>query len=146
MKKIGVLFLVMLFASTLVFAQTDKGAQVQSRVELLNQTVFGTKNATTLDGLLAIELTYGHSGGAIENRAEALKNATTNGNTYANMKMDGFSVFFAGKSAIVRYVLEVDQTNTAGTVHLKLGMLQVWVKQQKQWKLTARQAVKLPQP
>lgn len=114
-----------------------------ARVELLNSTVFGTKDRATLDGLLAAGLSYGHSGGKVEDRQEALHNATTNSNTYAGTTMKDFSVVFTGQVAIVRYLVSFDQTTGGNTVHLDLKMLQVWVKEKKQWKLTARQAVKV---
>lgn len=143
MKKLKVFILLSLF-SAVVVAQSTKQDGVLERVQLLNSTIFGTKDSATLHGLLASEVTYGHSGGKIENRQEALTHATVNGNSYANTRMDGFSVFFTDKkTAIVRYVLYCDQTNKDGLTNLKLSMLQVWVKQKGAWKLAARQAVKV---
>src|SRR5436190_23790699 len=101
MKQLSVILLLQLLVLG-AWAQTDE-EKVLQRVQLLNSTVFGTKDSVTLDDLLASELTYGHSGGKLENREEALHNATTNGNTYANMSMVDFKVFFKGKTAIVRY-------------------------------------------
>lgn len=147
MKKI--FFLIVLVVAAGFFeratAQTADEKTVLEKVELLNTTVFGTKDSTTLDGLLAKELTYGHSGGKLENRQEALHAATTNGNVYSELKMKDFTVFFAAKSAIVRYSVSFVQTTDGKPVNLNLGMLQVWVKEGKNWKLTARQAVKLAQ-
>lgn len=136
--------LLQLTAMPSIQAQANEEAAVLASVTQLNNTIFGTKDSAAIDRLLAKQLTYGHSGGHLENRQEALHNASTNNNVYTGTKMEDFSVFFAGKTAIVRYVLFSDQTTEGTTTHLKLGMLQVWVKENKQWKLTARQAVKLP--
>jgi hypothetical protein len=140
MKKL--LLLLAIIISTASIAQSNDEA-VLARVDLLNKTVFGTKDSVTLNGLLASELTYGHSGGKIEDRQEALHNATTNGNVYSELAMKDFKVFYKGKSAIVRYTVSFVQTTNGTPTKLTLGMLQVWVKENKKWKLTARQAVKL---
>jgi hypothetical protein len=140
MKKLLFLLMVAITVTSAAWAQDD---EVLARVDLLNKTVFGTKDSATLDGLLASELTYGHSGGKLEDRKEALHAATTNGNVYSELSMKDFKVFYKGKSAIVRYTVSFVQTTNGTPVKLTLGMLQVWVKENKKWKLTARQAVKL---
>lgn len=147
MKKLCFLLALVVAASfgQRVLAKGGDQAAVLERVQLLNSTVFGTKDSATLDGLLATELTYGHSGGKIENRQEALHAASTNLSTYAGLGMTGFSVSFTGKVAIVRYIVAVEQITNGTGVKLNLGMLQVWVKEGKLWKLTARQAVKVTQ-
>ena len=147
MKKLCFLlaFIVVAAFGQKALAKQGDEAVVLERVQLLNNTVFGTKDSATLDGLLAKELSYGHSGGKIENRQEALHAASTNVSTYAGLGMTGFSVSFTGKVAIVRYIVAVEQITNGTGVKLNLGMLQVWVKEGKQWKLTARQAVKVAQ-
>lgn len=147
MKKLCFLlaFVVVTSFSQRVMAKGSDEAALLERVQLLNNTVFGTKDSATLDGLLASELTYGHSGGKIENRQEALHAASTNASTYAGLGMTGFSVSFTGKVAIVRYMVTFEQITNGTGVKLNLGLLQVWVKEGKLWKLTARQAVKVAQ-
>jgi hypothetical protein len=137
-------FVIVTAFSQNAMAKSGEDAAVLERVQLLNATVFGTKDSATLDGLLAAELSYGHSGGKVENRPQALHAATVNSSTYSGLNMSNFSVSFAGKVAIVRYIVAVEQITNGNGVKLNLGMLQVWVKEGKQWKLTARQAVKVP--
>jgi hypothetical protein len=147
MKKVFFLLTIALFTSlsAKVWAQKNTESAVLERVELLNNTVFGTKDSTTLDGLFAKQLTYGHSSGKVEDRQEALLNATVrNRIVYQNPTMSGFEVFFSGDAAIVRYILAAEQVAGNNISKLNLGMLQVWVKEGKQWKLAARQAVKVP--
>ena len=141
MKK---LILFLLLVSTIQsFGQTEE-EKVLQRVNKLNDAIFKAKDSVALEGLLAGKVTYGHSTGKIENRKEMIHGAISNPGSYSNIVMDSASVFFENKTAIVRHVLKGNSINKEGTQSpLHIGILQVWIKQNKQWKLTARQAVKL---
>ena len=118
--------------------------QVLQNVKLLNSTIFGSKDSAVINGLLAKTLSYGHSGGSIENRETALRNASKIGNVYSKLEARDFSVELADKNvAVVRFVTSFVQTTKGNDMPLTLHMLQVWVKEKGTWKLTARQAVKL---
>ena len=122
----------------------SKEEQVLQNVKLLNSTIFGSKDSAVIDGLLAKTLSYGHSGGGIENRETALRNASKNGNVYSKLEARDFSVDFADKNvAVVRFVTSFIQNTKGNDIPLTLHMLQVWKKESGKWKLTARQAVKL---
>ncbi len=141
MKKLFVfLFLALTIHSS---AQTDE-QKVLQRVKQLNDAIFINKDSVALEGLLADKVTYGHSGGKVENRAEMIHGAISNPGTYSNFVMDSASVFFQNNTAVVRHVLKATSIDKDGKQSpLHIGVLQVWVKQKKQWKLMARQAVKL---
>src|SRR5258707_6452434 len=141
MKKIFLfLFLAIAIQS---LAQTNE-QKVLDRVKQLNDAIFINKDSVTLEKLLADKVTYGHSGGKVENRSEMIHGAITNPGTYSNFMMDSASVFFENNAAVVRHVLKATSIDREGKQSpLHLGVLQVWVMQNKQWKLMARQAVKL---
>ena len=135
-----ILFLAITFQSS---AQTEE-EKVLQRVTQLNNAIFGIKDSIALEGLLADKVSYGHSYGKIENRQEMIHGAVSNTGTYANFIMEGANVYFENNTAIVRHVLKATSIDKAGKESpLHIGILQVWVKQKKQWRLTARQAVKL---
>ena len=142
MKK---LFLVLFIASTIQsFGQTEE-QKVLERVKQLNTAIFINKDSLALEGLMADKVTYGHSAGKIENRSEMISAAIHSPSTYKNLMMESPSVFFEGKNtAVVRHVLKATSVDKEGKESpLHIGILQVWVKQHKQWKLMARQAVRL---
>jgi hypothetical protein len=123
--------------------QTEE-KNIWQRVKQLNEAIFIAKDSVALEGLLADKLTYGHSGGKIEDRREMIHGAVSSATTYNNFRMESPTVFFQKNTAIVRHELQavsVDKEGKQSPLHI--GILQVWVKQSKQWKLTARQAVKL---
>ena len=132
----------LLFIAGNSFAQTNE-QKILNRVKQLNDAIFLNKDSIALERLLADKLSYGHSGGKIENREEMIRNAVNSSTTYTNFVMDSATVFFEGNTAIVRHVLKAITNDKGKEGQLHLGVLQVWIKQNRQWKLTARQSVKL---
>lgn len=136
-----------LFFSLVLFIQSSaqtKETELFQRVKQLNDAIFLVKDSIALEGLLADKVSYGHSTGKIENRQEMIHGAISNAGTYTNISLEDFTVFFEKKTAIVRHAIKgtsIDKDGKQSPLHI--GLLQVWVKQKIQWKLTARQAVKL---
>ena len=125
------------------FGQSNE-EKVLQRVKQLNDAIFKNKDSTALEDLMADKVTYGHSTGKLEDRKMMISDAINSKQTYTNFAMDSATVFFEGnKTAIVRHVLKAISTENGKETPLHLGVLQVWVNQNNQWKLTARQAVKL---
>ena len=120
MKKI-ILFL-FVFAAIRSFAQTDE-QKVLDRVKQLNTAIFMNKDSVALEGLMADKVTYGHSGGKMENRPEMIAGAVHSPSTYKNFVMDSATVFFEGKNtAVVRHVLRatsVDREGKESPLHIK---------------------------
>lgn len=130
----------------LVFAQSKDEKRLAARTYLLSHTVFGTKDSATLEGLFAHGLSYGHSKGKIENRAEALTNISGNKSVYTDTAIKNIVITIQGKVAIVRHLFTAKENKVDGTVvPLNFTMMLVWVKENKEWKLIGRQAVALPQ-
>jgi hypothetical protein len=140
-KNLFIIFFLVLTIQSL--AQT-KQERVLMQVTKLNNAIFGVKDSIALEELLANKVSYGHSSGKIENRQEMIHGAVSNTGSYTNFFMEGATVYFEKNTAIVRHVLSATSIDKEGKQSpLHIGILQVWVKQKKQWKLTARQAVKL---
>jgi Domain of unknown function (DUF4440) len=141
MKKVFVFFFLALTVHS--FAQTDE-QKVLQRVKQLNDAIFVKKDSVALEGLLADKVTYGHSTGKIENRPEMIWGAMSHQGSYANFVMDSATVFFENGTAVVRHVLRAMAIDMEGkSTPLHINVLQIWVMQNKEWKLMARQAVKL---
>jgi ketosteroid isomerase-like protein len=142
MKKI--LAIICLFVAFAATAQSKKEKAVIERTYLLSHTVFGTKDSLTLEDLFAKPATYGHSGGKVENREEAIKNAAHNKSVYTDTAVSNISVIIHDDVAIVRHVFKGTETKADGKVTaLNLGLILTWVKEKGKWRLMGRQAVKL---
>lgn len=100
------------------------------------------KNTVSINQQTDKALSYGHSNGWVETKAEMIKNLETGYLNYHSYKEDSIVVVVNNNMANVRFVADIDVTlkETRGNYHLKV--LEVWVKKGKRWVLFARQAVK----
>lgn len=97
-----------------------------------------------LENIAHEKLTYGHSGGKIENKTEFIEAFISGNSDFVNLKFTDLKIEEVGKTAIVRHILEADTKDKGKEPgHVKLKVILVFVKEQKQWKLLARQAIKL---
>ena len=143
MKK-NILLSLLLLVAIKSFSQSSNEEKVLQRVKQLNDAIFMNKDSMALEGLMADKVTYGHSNGKLEDRKMMISDAVNSKQTYTNFVMDSATVFFEGnKTAVVRHVLRAVSTENGKEAPLHLNVLQVWVNQYNQWKLIARQAVKL---
>lgn len=132
-----------LFTALNAVAQDKKELQVLEQSKLLHKTVFGTKDSLTLESLFAKKATYGHSGGKVENRNEAIRNIVHNQSSYTDTSVKRYDVTMGDDIAIVRYSFRETETKRDGqSAPLNLSIMLVWVEEKGKWKLMGRQAVK----
>jgi hypothetical protein len=98
-------------------------------------------DAATLDKLFHKDLSYTHSSAKVEDKTEAIANATKAGSIAKGIDIKDETTHVYGNTAIVRF--KGDFTNATGAVS-HLEMLMVWLKSPQGWQLLARQATKLP--
>jgi hypothetical protein len=132
-------------AATLLFvttqAQTRKEKQVQNAVEQLRRAMIDG-DSIKLTGLVSDKLSYGHSGGHIDDKTEFVHKLSSGKSDFVTMDLTEQTISMTGKTAIVRHTLtaKTNDSGKPGDVHL-LVML-VWQKLGGRWILVARQAVK----
>jgi hypothetical protein len=128
------------FTSLIVVAQTDSVKLVATVKEFHQALVNG--NTISINQQTDKMLSYGHSNGWIETKADMIKNLETGYMNYNSIKEDSIRLMINGSMANVRFVADINATlnGTAGNFHLKV--LEVWVRKGKRWLLFARQAVK----
>jgi len=141
--KQTLLFLTLLISLT-------AGAQNRDEIALLGGTrnlqlaIFGSRDSIVLSNLFARQVSYGHSGGKLENREEAIRNIVHNKSTYTGLEIGPINVLIEGNSAVTRHQLIAEEHKADGTtVPLKLHIIMMWTKEKKSWKMLARQAVKV---
>ena len=142
MKNFFALFLLVIAIGAQ--AQSKKEKELIARTYLLSHTIFGTKDSLTLEDLFAKNASYGHSGGKIQNRKEAIDGAAHNKSTYTDTAVSNISVIFGDDVAVVRHLFKaVEHTAEGKDVPLNFTMMMVWVKEKRKWRLMGRQAVRL---
>lgn len=125
-----------------VFAQSKDEQAVASAVEALRKALVDPDKAT-LDALVLDELTYGHSNGNLQDKAafeEALLNKTSD---FVTILLTQQTIRVVGNTAWVRHTLTATTNDGGKPGNAHLSVLLIWLKQKGQWRLLARQAVKI---
>lgn len=125
-------------------AQQHINAVAQQVEALSNAMVAG--DAKQLNALAAEQLSYGHSSGKVENKAQFVDQIASGRSDFVSIELKNQHISIAGDTALVRHELfaDIKDGGVANSIHL--GILLVWQLQDGQWKLLARQAFKLPAP
>lgn len=128
-------------------------AQAESKKKLDDATVGAAVEAfrvamqkadrKAFEELCSDQMSYGHSAGKIETKAEFIANSTNGKSSWKSIAFNNVNNKVAGKEAISRFML-VGQTESEGkTNDINIGVLMVWREEKGQWKLLARQAFKV---
>lgn len=123
-------------------AQTNDIIEVGNSVEKLRKAMIDG-NKKDLENLVLNDLSYGHSGGHIDDKTEFVEKLASGKSDFVTIDLTDQIITISRDVAIVRHKLNAttNDNNKPGEVHL-LVML-VWQKQKAgNWKLLARQAVK----
>lgn len=137
------LLTLVLFCTTHSYSQSKKELAIAKQVEALRNAMTDA-DAVMLDKLTAAQLSYGHSGGAVENKKMFIENILSGKSDFVSISLSNQVITVSKKTAIVRHKLDAITNNDGkpGEVHLLIML--VWQKQGGEWKLLARQAVKQP--
>ena len=122
---------------------TKKEKEVWQKVEALTKAIFETRDAAALEELVHEKVSYGHSGGAVEDKAMMIKKATSSATIYKNISLERLSLAIIKKTAIVRHILRATSLENDVASPLNLSILQVWMWEKGKWRLLGRQAVKI---
>ena len=134
-------FLILLCTSYSSMAQSKKEKGVADAVEKL-RTAMIDGNGPALENMVSDNLTYGHSGGHIDDKKEFVDKLTSGRSDFVTMELTGQTISVSGKTAIVRHDLKAQTNDNGKPGEVHLLVLLVWQKQHGRWILIARQAVK----
>jgi ketosteroid isomerase-like protein len=124
-------------------AQSKDSAAVNAAVESLRKSMIDGDKAG-LQNITADQLSYGHSGGRVEDKASFIDNIVTGKSDFVTIDLTNQTISVAGDVAIVRHALAATTNDNGNPGSVKLNILLVFQKQKGKWKLLARQAVKIP--
>jgi ketosteroid isomerase-like protein len=142
MKKLLLLVVPLAFFSAR--AQDKKEKELIERTYLLSHTVFGTKDSMAIEDLFAKKASYGHSGGKIQTRQEAIEGIVHNKSTYSDTAVSNISMTVNDDVAIVRHLFHATEKSSDGKLTpLNFTIMLVWVREKGKWRLMGRQAVKI---
>jgi ketosteroid isomerase-like protein len=139
MKKTLTIFLLAVSAFA---ANAPSGAdqEINAVIETWKQAML-KGDAATLEKLYSKDLTYEHSSGKVETKAESIANATKPDSISKGIVFQHPTTRIYGNTAVFRS--RGDFTTHAGEVH-HLDVLMVWIKSGSGWQLVARQSTTVP--
>ena len=128
-------------AGTRVHAESADDAAVTKAVADLTAAMLAADKAK-LEALVADQLSYGHSSGKIETKAQFVDVVASKKTVYKSINLTDVKVSVVGNDAIVRHTWDSVSESGGKSSAAHIGVLQVWAKQDGKWKLLARQAFK----
>src|SRR5713101_9522026 len=125
-------------------AESADEATVKRAVEEL-RTAWFKQDKAKLESLTAEQLSYSHSDARLEDKAKFINGVMTRKATFKSLEFPDLTVQIVGNNAVVRH-LWVSESELEGKVtNTKIGVIQVWQKQDAGWKLLARASWRLPE-
>ena len=136
------LSVLVLFVINSSFAQIDS-IGLKKTMQQLDKALL-QKDETVLKSVLHKDLSFGHSNGWIQSRADILNDFASGKLTYNKFENNSSAIVTISK----KYATAKTNTNAEGVVNgttfkLTLHIMQFWIKTKKGWQLIARQSAKL---
>jgi hypothetical protein len=100
---------------------------------------------TSLNTILASNVSYGHSDGKLETREQLVGHLLSGRYQFVKISFDDVTIQLSGDTALVRHKLRGDTNDNNTPGRINLGVLLVWQKLENRWQIVARQSFKLPQ-
>jgi ketosteroid isomerase-like protein len=126
-------------------AQSADEATVKNAVEELRMAWLKQDKAK-LASLTAEQLSYSHSDAHLEDKTKFIDGAMTRKATFKSLEWPELTIQVVGNAAVVRHLWVSDSDLDGKVTNTKIGVMQVWQKQDGGWKLLARASWKLPAP
>ena len=103
------------------------------------------KDKAALEKLLHEDLSYTHSSGKNETKADVIKSVTTGPSTVEAITFTNNTVRVYGNTALVKGKVDITNKTDGKATTANLDILHVWLKGSQGWQLVGRQAVRLTQ-
>lgn len=137
--------MMLLFLSLAVFADTPEAKTEKEVLAAMNawKQAIVARDRAALETLYAPGLSYAHSSGKQENKAQAIEAAINGKDRIESMDLTDVSVSSYGTTALVKARIAM-RLNSGGTVStISLDVLHVWIKISSRWHMVARHATRL---
>lgn len=123
-------------------AQAKLEADVANAIERLRKAMVDA-DSVMLDILVLPKLSYGHSGGHIDDKKEFVQKIVSGKSDFVTLEFAEQTISVNKNVAIVRHKLNATTNDNGKPGKVNLAVLLVWQKRHGDWKLLARQAIKI---
>ena len=115
---------------------------VTDGIEAMRKAIIGQDKAT-LEKYAADQVSYGHSSGVVQTKTEMVNAYMARKATIKSLDYPELKVAVVGNAAVARHIYLSESELDGKPTTTKIGMVQVWQKQDGNWKLLVRQGYKL---
>ena len=140
MRKI-ILCLSLCLSMMVAQAQSKKQTKLEDAVKQLTAAMI-SGDRTALETIASEHLSYGHSGGHVEGKAEFVEKIASGKSDFVTIDITDQTIDIVGKTAIVRQSFNATTNDGGKPGVVKLKVLLIFKKESGSWKMLARQAVK----
>jgi hypothetical protein len=117
--------------------QAVAAAAEKLRVAMIDPT------PAALTAFVADDLSYGHSGGRVDTKDSFIGDLIAGKSDFVTIAITDQTPKVVGNTAIARHTLTADTNDSGKPGKVQIKILGVWQQQGGQWKLLARQAVRV---
>ncbi len=126
-------------------AQENSALKTEVMMKMANlRNALLSKDSVALSNLLADDVTYGHSSGLIQTKAELIRSIMSGEQDYKTIEPSNMKVRIYDNAAAVNANVKANLIYQGKPTDLNMAVTFTWVKINGEWKLVARQSVKLP--
>lgn len=131
----------MAFSGSLMAQAEDiRSGVIMMKLQSL-KTALINKDSVLLTKLLSEDVTYGHTNGMIQTKAQLIRDVVSGTQDYKNIDPSDISIRFYDNTAIVLMKANVELEYAKKPMELLMYITLVWVYKDNDWKLVARQSV-----
>jgi len=144
LKNIFILLFILSFAfNAKAQDANDPKMQVTKKMQDLRNALL-SKDSVSLSALLADDVSYGHSTGLIQTKAQLIRDVMSGFQDYKSIEPSDLNIRIYDNTAVAVLKLKTSLVANGNPMDLNLSATFTWVKINNAWILVARQAVKLP--
>ena len=141
MKKFILAFFLSVLFFTSASAQSEQQEVVMMKMLEL-KTALIQKDSVSLSKLLADDVSYGHSNGWLQGKADLIRDVVSGVQDYKTIEPSNLNIRVYENTAVVTMQSKSNMIFQGKPLDLSMNVLLVWVKKNNDWKLIARQSVK----
>lgn len=144
MRAIVLFILSVIISVSSLQAQNNSADKASVMLKMLNlKTALVEKDSVTLSNLLSDDVTYGHSNGMVQTKAQLIRSVMSGEQDYKAIEPSGLMIRLYDNSAVANVILDIKLNYLGTAMDLHMAAVLVWVKYDKDWKLVARQTASI---
>jgi hypothetical protein len=144
MRSIFFLSVLLFITSTSLQAQDNAALKSEVMMNMWKlKTALVAKDSITLSKLLSDDVSYGHTNGMIQTKAQLIRSVVSGEQDYKTVEPSDLNVRVYDNTAVANVKLDIMMNYEGKPLELHMNAVLVWVKKDKDWKLVARQSVNI---